>query len=102
MAEPPSSPLKAAVGGMFLGSSAWIEGWRRRLAEEPVARDVPRKQQPAWRPGIEDVRQAFRVVREGVVASRRHGDWGQGKRFSVTPVIVRRQAHDAGRKEGLE
>ena len=39
MAEPPSSPLKAAVGGMFLGSGTRIEGWRRRLAEELVERD---------------------------------------------------------------
>jgi hypothetical protein len=78
VAEPPSSPLKAPVGGMFLGSSAWIEGWRRRLAEEPVERDVPRKQQLAWRPGIEDVLkavgQAFGVEREGVAASQRHGN----------------------------
>ncbi len=77
VAEPPSSPLKAAVGGMLLGSSAWIEGWRRRLAEEPVERDMPLKQQRAWRPGIEDVLkavgQAFGVEREAVVASRRHG-----------------------------
>jgi hypothetical protein len=74
VAEPPSLPLKAAVGGIFLGSGAWIEGWRRRLAEEPVERDVPLKQQRTWRPGIADVRQAFGVEREGVVASRRHGN----------------------------
>jgi hypothetical protein len=58
--------------------SAWIEGRRRRLAEEPVEGDVPRKQQRAWRPGIEDVLkavgQAFGVERQGVVASRRHGN----------------------------
>jgi REP element-mobilizing transposase RayT len=50
---PPASPLAALVGGMFLGSSPWIE--RRRLAEEPVRQDVPAQRQLAWRPSIEHV-----------------------------------------------
>lgn len=78
MAEPPPSPLKAAVGGMFLGSSAWIDAWRRRLAEGPAEKDVPLKHQLAWRPGMEDVikavGQAFGVERERVLVSRRHGN----------------------------
>ncbi len=93
VAEPPSSPLKAAVGGMFLGSGAWIEGWRRRLTEEPVESDVPRKQQLAWGPGIEDVLkavgQAFGVEREGVVASRVTGTVARS-----AAIYLARQATD--------
>lgn len=50
LSEPPSSPLAAAVGGMFLGSDAWVARWRRRLAEEPVRATVPVQRELAWRP----------------------------------------------------
>jgi len=42
LSEPPRSPPERAVGGMFLGSGEWIDGWRRRLSAQPVREGVPR------------------------------------------------------------
>lgn len=76
--QPPESPLPAAVGGMFLGSAAWIDWWRRRLAAEPVREDVPAQRRLVWRPALEDIVQAvaeaFAVETAELCVSRRHGN----------------------------
>lgn len=55
MGDAATSPLAAAVGGMFLGGAAWVDEWRRRLAEEPARETVPAQRQLAWRPTLDDV-----------------------------------------------
>ena len=76
--EPPESPLAAAVGGMFLGSTEWVDRWRRRLAAEPLREDVPLQRELAWRPTLEDVAgtvsEAFGVEPSDLYVSRRHGN----------------------------
>ena len=76
--EPPSSPFKGAVAGMFLGSQEWVEQWRRRIAAEPVRPGVPAQQKLAWRPGVQDVvaavSRAFGVEARDLCVSRRHGN----------------------------
>jgi REP element-mobilizing transposase RayT len=90
-----ASPLEAAVGGMFLGSSAWVEWWRGRLAEEPVEKEVPLRRQLAWRPGVEDViravAQAFGVKEAEVLLSRRHGNDAR-----LAAIYLSRQVTDEG------
>ena len=53
--DPPKSPLKSAVGGMFLGASGWVERMRERLAEEPQDLNVPDRKQLAWRPSSSQI-----------------------------------------------
>lgn len=78
LSEPPRSPLDRAVGGMFLGSGEWIDGWRRRLSAEPVREGVPLQQELAWRPILEHVvgavSEAFGVKPAELRVSRRHGN----------------------------
>jgi len=49
MKERITSPLKAAYGGMFLGSEGWIDEMRQRLADETDDRNVPARRQLAKR-----------------------------------------------------
>jgi len=78
LSEPPKSPLEQAVGGMFLGSDEWIDGWRRRLSAEPVRTGVPLQRKLAWRPTlehvVETVSEAFGVEPAELRVSRRHGN----------------------------
>jgi hypothetical protein len=48
--DPPASPLKSAVGGLFLGQVSWVERMRERLAEQPEDANVPQRQRLVWRP----------------------------------------------------
>ncbi len=78
LSEPPKSPLERAVGGMFLGSGEWIEGWRRRLSAEPFREGVPLQRELAWRPTLEHVvgavSETFGVEAAELRVSRRHGN----------------------------
>jgi len=47
MKEPIRSPLKAAFGGMLLGSQGWIDKMRQRLAEEDDDNNVPTRRRLA-------------------------------------------------------
>jgi hypothetical protein len=53
--DPPASPLAAAVGGVFLGKSAWIEAMRERLPGEPADGNVPLRGRLAWRPSAAEI-----------------------------------------------
>jgi len=57
---PPTSPLKEAAGGVFLGRTAWVDAMRERLAEEPGDRNVPLRKRLAWHPSPADI---LRTVR---------------------------------------
>ena len=57
MHDPPASPLAAAVGGVFLGKSDWVEAMRKRIAGEPADGNVPLRRKLAWRPSPEDIMQ---------------------------------------------
>jgi len=74
----PKSPLAAAVRGMFPGSAAWVDRWRRRLAEEPAREGVPAQRQLAWRPTLDDVvamvSAAFDIEQSELLAVRRRGN----------------------------
>lgn len=78
LSEPPKSPLESAVGGMFLGTTEWVERWRRRLAAEPLREGVPAHRNLAWRPSLEEVAEAvshaFGVELSELCLSRRHGN----------------------------
>jgi putative transposase len=78
MSEPEESPLAAAVGGMFLGTIAWVDAWRRRLAKEPPSKDVPSRKRLAWRPTPDDivtaVSAAFDVEPADILIRRRRGN----------------------------
>jgi putative transposase len=93
--QPLPSPLEAAVGGMFLGSSAWIEWWRRDLAREPARKAVPLQRQLAWRPGVDDViaavAQTFAVEAAVVLVRRRHGNDAR-----LAAIYVARRVTDEG------
>ncbi len=78
IAEPPISPVKSAVGGLFLGRSSWVEQMRKELAEEPEDAKVPQRRRLAWRPAEADI---LRVVQDHFGAGprdlkqiRRHGN----------------------------
>ncbi|NQT16436.1 MAG: transposase [Planctomycetes bacterium] len=92
LSEPPSSPLKAAVGGMFLGDAEWVEAWRRRLAEEPVREEIPAQRQLAWRPTLEDVAgavcKAFGVEMADLSASRRHGNDARSAAIYLSRLVT--------------
>lgn len=93
LSEPPKSPLERAVGGMFLGSGEWIDGWRRRLSVEPVREEVPLQRKLAWRPTLEQVvgtvSEAFGVEPTELRVSRRHGNEARSAAIYLT-----RQATD--------
>ncbi len=76
--DAPKSPLAAAVSGMFLGSAAWVDRWRRRLAEEPARDAVPAQRQLAWRPILDDVvamvSATFGIEESELLAIRRRGN----------------------------
>jgi putative transposase len=75
------SPLAEVVGGMFLGTSGWVERWRRRLAGQASVPAIPTQRQLAWRPTLEDVvqavSQAFGVAPGQLLLSRRRGNDGR-------------------------
>jgi len=95
VSQSPASPLEAVVGGMFLGSGAWVDRWRRRLALEPLRKGVPAHRQLAWRPALADivaaVSEAFDVEPAEVLASRRHGNEAR----SAAIYLARRVADEA-------
>ena len=77
--DPPRSPEKVAVGGMFLGRVSWVEQMRERLADEPTDINVPQRKGLAWRPTRAEI---VRQVKEHFGADcssdltrvRRHGN----------------------------
>lgn len=77
--DPPRSPEKVAVGGMFLGRASWVEQMRERLADEPTDINVPQRKGLAWRPTRAEI---VRQVKEHFGADcssdltrvRRHGN----------------------------
>ncbi len=93
--QSPASPLEAVVGGMFLGSGAWVDRWRRRLALKPLREGVPAHRQLAWRPTLADVvaavSEAFDVEPAEVLVSRRHGNEAR----SAAIYLARRVAVEA-------
>lgn len=72
------SPLKSVVGGILLGSSAWIDRIRKQLAQQPRRPEVPAQRLLAWRPSVdvilEVVSQAYEVEPSVVLQRRRHGN----------------------------
>jgi REP element-mobilizing transposase RayT len=76
--DPPTSPVKAAVGGVFLGAASWVEQMRERLADEPEDANVPQRKRLAKRPtGLEIVRVVqdhFGVGLSDLIQARRHGN----------------------------
>ncbi len=76
--DPPSSPLEAAVGGCFIGTSAWVEEMRERLADDAEDGNVPQRRRLAWRPSpaqiIRVVRGHFGVTTSELNEIRRHGN----------------------------
>jgi len=75
--NPPSPPLAAAVGGLFLGSTPWLEKIRERLDREPRDPNVPTRQRFSRHPKSSEI---FRVVGDQFAATqstwtekRRHG-----------------------------
>ncbi len=76
--ESPTSPLEAAVEGVFLGKTAWVEAMRERLAKEPEDGNVPLRKRLAWRPTaveiVRVVRDHFNVPSSTFDAVRRHGN----------------------------
>ena len=75
--DPPSSPVEAAVGGVFLGKSSWVEQMRERLADEPDDANVPQRKRLAKRPTEEEivrlVQDHFGVGLPDLNQARRHG-----------------------------
>ena len=92
LSEPPQSPLKGAVGGMFLGSGDWVNQWRRRLSEEPVPQGVPAHKQLAWRPTpaevVEAVSKVFAVERSDLLAVRRRGNEARSAAIYLTRLLT--------------
>ena len=78
ISDPPTSPLKSAAGGVFLGRTAWVEAMRVRLAEQPRDRNVPLRRRLAWRPSASDilrtVRRHFGVRTTAFSEVRRHNN----------------------------
>ena len=76
--DPPSSPVEAAVGGVFLGKSSWVEQMRERLADEPDNANVPQRKRLAKRPTEEEivrlVQDHFGVGLPDLNQARRHGN----------------------------
>ncbi len=76
--NPPPSPLKAAVEGVFLGKTAWVEEMRERLATEPGDSNVPLRKRLAWRPTaveiVQVVRDHFHATTTDFEAVRRRGN----------------------------
>ena len=76
--NPPASPLDAAVGGVFIGTTAWVEAMRKRLTQEPEDGNVPLRKRLAWRPSateiVQVVRRHFQVPSSAFREVRRHGN----------------------------
>jgi len=74
--RPPQSPLTSAVGGVFLGTSDWIDQLRASLAKEPVDHNVPARAQLRQRLTSEQVihvvKQHFKVTEDVLRQPRRH------------------------------
>ena len=73
--DPPASPFDNAVGGLLLGSSAFVERVRRLLGEKPEDLDVPELGRLRPRPALEAI----------IVAVAGHfeidpADWVPGRR----------------------
>ena len=87
------SPLADVVGGVFLGTSGWVEKWRRWLAEQPSAPAIPAQRQLAWRPTLDHVVQAvsraFGVAPGRLLLPRRRGNEGR-----LVAIYLSRQLTD--------
>ena len=74
--DPLASPLEAAVGGVFLGETAWVEAMRERLAKEPDRGNVPLRKRLAWHRCaaeiVQVVRRHFHVPSSAFHEARRH------------------------------
>ena len=53
--EPPSSPFRAALEGMVLGSDKFVARVRRLLDDRPPDRNVPQQEQIRARPSLEEI-----------------------------------------------
>jgi REP element-mobilizing transposase RayT len=89
------SPLAGAVAGLLLGSTVWVEQWRRRLAGQPRVAAIPAQRELAWRPTLDDVveavSRAFGVDRADLLAIRRPGNEGR-----LVAVYLARRLTDEG------
>jgi putative transposase len=74
--RPPRSPITTAVGGLFLGSEAWVEDRRKEVAKGPPEDEIPQRRRLMWRPTKEVVVQAvcdhYGVDRCVLRQARRH------------------------------
>jgi len=70
------TPAEGAIGGIFLGSAAWVEDRRQELALGPRVREVPQRQQLKWRPCKEQIINTvcthFGVDQETLFKARQH------------------------------
>lgn len=89
--EPPSSPFRAALQGVVLGSDKFVARVRRLLDDRPPDRSVPQQEQIRSRPSLEEI---VRVVGEhfGQDTAR----WSPGRRSddasrAVAAYLARRR-----------
>jgi REP element-mobilizing transposase RayT len=72
------SPLDSVVGGMLLGSVAWVERMRKELGEQPESHDVPTLHRLAWRPSVEVILEVvshcYGVDESAILERRRRGN----------------------------
>ncbi|MBN2580614.1 MAG: transposase [Pirellulales bacterium] len=104
ISEPPGSPLADAVGGMFLGTTAWVNAWRRRLARTPIRKSVPSQKRLAWRPKLEDViavvSETFNVDPEALHTCRRHGNDARSAAIYLARSLTDTPVNQIGRHFG--
>jgi putative transposase len=88
--DPPTSPVKSAVGGVFLGQAAWVEQMRKQLADEPEDANVPQRKRLAWRPTRAEIiclaQDHFGVGSSELSQVRRHGNDAR----TATVYLIRR------------
>jgi len=75
MSDPPRSPFAEAVGGVVVGSAAFLERVRGLLADRPADRSVPELASVRGRPSLEQIAAAV-AASFGCDASA----WGPGRR----------------------
>lgn len=95
------SPLKEAVGGLLLGSAAWVKRMRRRL--EGDGREQPAYRVLRLRPDWNSVREAIEQVKGEKWAefADRHGDWGRDLALYVLRVRGGLTLSEAARSVGI-
>ncbi len=54
------------MGGMFLGTTAWVERWRRALSPKPLRGGVPARRKLGWRRSLEEVAEAVALRLAGL------------------------------------